>query len=212
MGIAERKEREKTRRRKMILNAAKKIIARSGVEGISMDQVAAAAELNKATLYLYFQNKDDLIDAIVCEGLTLLEKIFQKTDQTSASGLEKVLYFHKTMLAFYKQYPIYFFTMNHQERRSVHARSETPFSKMGNEISARIFEHLARGLRQGIEEGIIRKEIDISVSMILMFAHLYGVMHTLFAKEDVYKDVLHLDFSKIEKSAVDIVDQYLRKR
>ena len=83
MGISERKEREKNRRRETILKAAKKIISKSGVEGMSMDQVAEATELNKATLYLYFNNKDDLIDAIVYEGLTTLEKKFQEADSQS---------------------------------------------------------------------------------------------------------------------------------
>ena len=73
MGTAERKERERLRRRNAILRAAKRIISTHGVEGMSMNQLADATELNKATLYLYFSDKDDLIDAIVYEGLVLLE-------------------------------------------------------------------------------------------------------------------------------------------
>ena len=59
MGIAERKQREKKHRRESIITSAKKIIQQSGVEGMSMNQLAELTELNKATLYLYFGNKDD---------------------------------------------------------------------------------------------------------------------------------------------------------
>jgi TetR/AcrR family transcriptional regulator len=211
VGIAERKERERNLRVNTILSSAKRMIGRSGVEGMSMDRLADAVELNKATLYLYFKNKDDIIDAIVYEALVLLEKKFQEVDLGSASGLERVLHLVRATFTFYKEHPVYFHAMNHRERREVHARLETPYATRGDEISARIFETIAQRLRQGIEDGTIRKEIDIPLFLILMFAHVYGIMHTIYAKEDVYKDVLHLDSLTIEESALDIIEHYLRK-
>ncbi len=78
MGIAERKAREKNQRRIAIMAAAKRLILKHGVEGMSMNQLADSIELNKATLYLYFRDKDDLIDAVVYEGLVLLEKEYRR--------------------------------------------------------------------------------------------------------------------------------------
>lgn len=211
MGIAERRARERNNRRKAILNAAKKLIVRSGVAGMSMDQLAQAVELNKATLYLYFTNKADLIDAIVYEGLVLLERDFLEIEKASMSGLDKVLNLIRATFAFYKQHPVYFQTMNHQETRGVRARQEAPFAIKGNEISTKLFEIIATALRQGIEEGIIRKDIDASMFLILVFSHTYGLMHTLYAKPDVYKDLLHLEPAAIETSAVEIIAHYLRR-
>ncbi len=211
MGIAERRERERQNRRKAIVTAAKRLIVRSGVEGMSMDQLARAVELNKATLYLYFESKADLIDAIAYEGLVLLEKELQEIEGSSKSGLDKVLTLARTTLAFYKQHPVYFHAMNHQERRGMRARQEAPLALKGDELSLRIFEIVANGLRQGIEEGSIREEIDIPMFPILLFSHTYGFMHTLYAKPDVYKDVLNLDPERIERSASEIIEHYLRR-
>lgn len=211
MGVAERREREKQNRRRTIVKAAKRLIAKSGVEGMSMDQVAQAVELNKAILYLCFENKADLIDAIAYEGLALLEQRFQEIAKGSWPGLDKVLALIGATFAFYKQYPVYFHALNHQERRSVRARQEAPFALKGNEISMRIFEIIANALRQGIEEGTIRKEIDAALFLILVFAHTYGFMHVLHAKPDVYKDVLNLDAPAIERSAMEIIEHYLRR-
>ena len=50
LGVAERKEREKERRREDIVNAAAKVFFNKGVDHATMDDVAEAAELSKATL------------------------------------------------------------------------------------------------------------------------------------------------------------------
>ncbi|MCL2881098.1 MAG: TetR/AcrR family transcriptional regulator [Treponema sp.] len=66
MGIPERREREKTERRKAILGCARELILERGVERVSMEEIAQKAELSKATLYLYFSGKE-LIFNEICE-------------------------------------------------------------------------------------------------------------------------------------------------
>jgi len=210
VGIAERKLREKTQRRSAILKSAKRLISKHGVEGMSMNQLADSTELNKATLYLYFSDKDDLIDAIVYEGLVLLESQYEEMVRGSLSGLERVLNLARITFAFYKQHPVYFYTLNHQERRKARARLGTSIAEKGNEVASRVFKRITEKLRQGIEDGSIRKEIDINVFLVLFYAQIYGVMHFMYSKEDVYKDVLGLDSSIIEKSALETIEYYLK--
>lgn len=210
MGVAERRLREKSRRRNAILKAAKRLISKHGVEGMSMNQLADATELNKATLYLYFTDKDDLIDAVVFEGLTALEKTFREADRRPLSGFDSVLNLVQANFAFYKQHPVYFYAMNHQERRSETRRLRAPLAEKGNDAAARIFNSMAEGLRQGIDDGSIRREVNINVVLVLLYAQIYGVMHTIYAKEDVYKDVFGLDPAIIERSALDTIGSYLK--
>ncbi len=210
MGITERRSREKDQRRNAILKAAKSLIARHGVEGMSMNQLAESTELNKATLYLYFEDKDDLVDAIVYEGLVLLEREYQQADRPALSGFDKVLNHVRTTFAFYKNHPVYFYALNHQERRKVADRRDTPFAAKGDEVAARIFDRIAEGLRQGIKERSIRQGIDVNMFLVLLYAQMYGVTHTVYAKEDIYKDVFNLDPATIEKTALEIIEYYLK--
>lgn len=212
MGIAERKHRERLQRRNAILQAAKRIISKHGVEGMSMNQLADAAELNKATLYLYFSDKDDLIDAVVYEGLVLLEIKYEEMDRSALSGLQTVLNLARITFSFYKEHPVYFYTLNHQERRRVSDRLETPFAERGNEIASRVFDRVAEAVHQGVEDRSIRKEIDVNAFLILFYAQIYGVTHTMYSKEDIYKDVLGLDSSIIEESALESIEYYLKTR
>lgn len=50
-----------------ILAAALDLMARHGVDGVSMRQLAAACDLNVASLYHYFPSKADLLRAVIIE-------------------------------------------------------------------------------------------------------------------------------------------------
>ncbi len=69
MGINERRERERQRRRADIIRAAAEVFAERGLESASMDAIASRAELGKATLYYYFPNKKALFDAVLASGI-----------------------------------------------------------------------------------------------------------------------------------------------
>ncbi len=212
MGIKERKERERKRRRNAILSAARKIIGERGAEGMSMSQVADLTELNKATLYSYFANKDDLIDAVVYDGLVLLEKKLRKSDGELESGLQRVLDLTRATFDFYREYPVYFNALNHQERRGSRAERETPFSVKGNEVAGRIFGRIRESIERGIADGTVRKEVDANRLSVLFFAYTYGVMHTVLAKQDVYVDVLRMSPEEVERSALEFLEYSLERR
>jgi hypothetical protein len=46
--------------------------------------------------------------------------------------------------------------------------------------------------------------------MVLLYALMYGVTHTIYAKEDIYKDEFNLDPAAIEKTALEIMEYYLK--
>ena len=60
MGIQERKERERERRRQQIIVAAKRVFSKNGFSRTTMEDIAKEAELSPGTLYLYFKNKEEL--------------------------------------------------------------------------------------------------------------------------------------------------------
>jgi AcrR family transcriptional regulator len=53
------------KRRDTILNVALRVFAQPGFAEATMDQVAAAADLSKAALYLYFPSKDALLHSLL---------------------------------------------------------------------------------------------------------------------------------------------------
>jgi AcrR family transcriptional regulator len=86
MGISERRERERERRKQDILQAAWSVAEELGWATFSVERVAARAELGRATVYGYFESLDALVEAMAEEAL---EKLSDRVAQ--AQGLPEAL-------------------------------------------------------------------------------------------------------------------------
>jgi AcrR family transcriptional regulator len=76
--LKERKERWKSLMKQSLHQAAVKVLARDGLEGLTMDRVAGEAEIAKGTLYNYFKNKEDFL---VYMERASFEPLDQEVDQ-----------------------------------------------------------------------------------------------------------------------------------
>ncbi|BBO88062.1 TetR/AcrR family transcriptional regulator [Desulfosarcina ovata] len=65
MGIPERRKREKERRRQQIIVAARRCFKKRGYKATSIEKIADEAGLSPGTIYLYFQNKEDLYASVL---------------------------------------------------------------------------------------------------------------------------------------------------
>ncbi|WP_315820586.1 TetR/AcrR family transcriptional regulator [Paraflavitalea speifideaquila] len=61
MGISERKEKQKTEIRKMILDASMQLFVEQGFANVSIRKIADLIEYSPTTVYLYFKDKDDIL-------------------------------------------------------------------------------------------------------------------------------------------------------
>ena len=93
MGIAERREREKTERRKAILDCARELILLNGVEQVNMEDIARRAELSKATLYLYFSGKEMIFNEICEEAARVFLEHIRLLSETGLTGIKALKYF-----------------------------------------------------------------------------------------------------------------------
>ncbi len=122
MPVSDRQQREREARIHMILSAALTIFARSGYHGTSMDQIAEQAELGKATLYYYFKSKEDLLLALLEEGMRSFFQQLEEAWQTAESPVEKIQQVTRVGASFFASNPDYFrlysYLMAHPSLRS----------------------------------------------------------------------------------------------
>jgi TetR/AcrR family transcriptional regulator len=100
MTISERKERDRLRRKKEIIDAAESVLIKKGFSAMTMDDVAAKAQFTKRTVYSYFSGKEDLYAAVKTRSLTYLNLLFEDASKTEGTGLDKIEAIGNAFIAF----------------------------------------------------------------------------------------------------------------
>ena len=77
MGVKERREREKLAVRKEILDAARELFIKEGYESVSMRKIADKIEYSPTTIYLYFDDKAQLVHSLCEEAFVKLVNMFE---------------------------------------------------------------------------------------------------------------------------------------
>lgn len=107
MAISDRKKREKEQRRQSIIAAAEKLFFAKGYDNVSMNDIAKEVELNRATIYLYFENKEALCFAVILRGMRILNKMV-KNNVKAATDAQKIIAMGTAYHTFFMLYPQYF--------------------------------------------------------------------------------------------------------
>ncbi len=133
-----------------ILAAARRLMEQEGVDALTMDEIAQAARVAKGTIYLYFQSKDELIQALlsqVGEAMALeLESILAKPD----SPREKLQQVASLLLNYVEQESVLFPVYLRELVRSKSSREATsmPLQKLEERIVALITSLFDEGIAQ----------------------------------------------------------------
>lgn len=174
MGISDRRQREKEQRRTEILDAAERLFFTKSYEEVSMDGIARDVELNKATLYLYFDNKEALYAAIVLRGIGLLKEKFAECMAEDAPGIVKVVLMGEAYYRFSEEHPEYL--------RMIHFYGSERFSKE-NPCTAEIGKGygscrlvLRDAVREGIDDGSIRADLDPFLTSMYLMISFMGIL------------------------------------
>src|ERR1044072_8324079 len=89
--IAERRLEEKERRRAEIVDAAEAAGREVGLDALTMDDVARRARLSRALLYVYFQDRSDLMFGLAERAMGMLHTRFLEAADRSRRSEEQRL-------------------------------------------------------------------------------------------------------------------------
>jgi len=85
-----RREREKLRQRREILDAALDLFSVKGYHNVSMHEIAGKAEFAIGTLYRFFENKEDLYKALIIEQSEEFHRVLNEAIDISGDEVEKI--------------------------------------------------------------------------------------------------------------------------
>lgn len=84
---------KKDNKRADLLKVAAGVFARHGYEKTTLEDIAVAAGLNKATLYYYFKDKEAIFSGVVMSELATLMASLRKQSDGQPSAEQKILYY-----------------------------------------------------------------------------------------------------------------------
>lgn len=155
MGIQERKEREKERRRQQIMVAAKRVFSVKGYSKSTMEDIAKEAELSPGTLYLYFKNKDELFSSLTLRILQYLN-IQLKHAANKSKNLdprEKIQVVMDAMYDVYEFDPLMLINMSHLQSSETLKNLSPQLMADIKELSGSSIKIMAGIFEEGIEQG-----------------------------------------------------------
>ncbi len=174
MGIADRRQREKEQRKTEIIEAAERLFFSRSYEDVSMEDIACEVELNKATIYLYFKNKETLFATIVLRGVQILKEKYMECMEKQVPGIVKVALMGQAYYQFSQEYPDYL--------RMIHFYGSERFSKE-NPCTVEIGKGygicrliLQDAVQEGIDDGTIREDLDPFLTSMYLMISFMGIL------------------------------------
>lgn len=80
-----------TKTRQKLVNVARELFARKGLDATTMNDIAVASQKGRRTLYTYFRNKEEIYLAVIENELEHLSEEMDKVTAMDATPEEKVL-------------------------------------------------------------------------------------------------------------------------
>ena len=172
--VAERREEEKERRRAEIIDAAEQLYSEVGWDAVTMDGVAKCARLSRALIYVYFQDKSDLLLAIAERALAELRVSFVAAAAAQTSGLDKVQAIGQAYVLFQQQTPYRFDACSRfHAHQAAGQPTDDACAAAGDAVIAVIVEALMRGQA----DGSIRKDIGNPAQVcVMLWAFTHGLI------------------------------------
>ncbi len=102
-----KKERKALRTKKIILDAAKGLFSENGFDFVTMEEIADLTALSRATLYNYFNTKEEIYFSIGISKLENWIEKYQLIDASEFTGKELISYLTENLAKDILEFPLY---------------------------------------------------------------------------------------------------------
>ncbi len=169
-----------------IIDAAIKVIAHNGYHNSQVTKIAREAQVADGTIYLYFENKDDILISLFRTKMSeFVGQVQQKIDlvNTAEEKLYQLIYMHFVQFTLDRDLAIVTQIELRQSNRKIRDGIGGTLKKYHL-----LIEEL---ISKGIEEGIFHSETDIRIMRQMIFGTLDETV-TSWVMKDMRYDLLGL--------------------
>lgn len=185
--MARRKKEEPIVHQNRIATEAEVLFAKKGIQNTTMDEIAKAAGYSKATLYVYFKNKEEIISFLALKSMHILRNTLIDALNVSGDSKKKFLAMCWALHDYQKEFPEYFdkslsyISVDFDEEESSFLKQAYI---VGEEINTAISEYL----KQGTE----KQELEVQGSHFVMIFQIWGMLSGLLKLVSEKKEYLEI--------------------
>jgi len=168
MGIQERKQRERERRRQQIIVAAKRVFSEKGYSKSTMEDIAREAELSPGTLYLYFKNKDELYASLSLRILQYLNIRLEDVKKEKDIELrQKIAAIKEALFDVYQFDPMILINMFHLQSSETLKNLSSPLLENITELSRNSLAVLAEIFKGDSDQDLLASHHPTAIADIV---------------------------------------------
>ncbi|CAM3373338.1 MULTISPECIES: TetR/AcrR family transcriptional regulator [Brevibacillus] len=171
-----------------IIDAAVRVIARQGYHNAQVSKIAKEAKVADGTIYLYFENKDDILISLFNEKMghfieTCRERILEA--KSAEQKLYALVHTHFSQLS--RDQDLAMVTQ-------IELRQSNPEISEGiGNVMKQYFDLIDEVIREGMDAGIFRPDIEVRLARKMIFGTLDAVTTSWVMKQCKYDLVSHVD-------------------
>ena len=169
--MARRKKEEAIVHQNRIASTAEDLFSKQGIGNTTMDEIAKKAGYSKATLYVYFTNKEEIVSFLTLRSMKKLKEMLEGALEGAKNSRDGFLAICMALTDYQAEYPDYFertltciqIDTNEQEHSILNEAYQ-----IGEEINQTIINYLTTGIEQG--------ELCVSDNYFETIFHMWGMI------------------------------------
>lgn len=180
--------------REKIVSAASVLFMEKGIAQTSMDDIAKAAGYSKATLYVYFENKEEIVGILVLNSMKKLDDSICAALMQHKTTKERYDGICRGLVQYQEEFPLYFKMVLDKINVDLEREDVLPEEKETYQIGEEINEKIKHFLVSGIEQGDLREDLALMPVIFNFWGMLSGIIQLVANKEEYIEQ--SMGFSK----------------
>ena len=135
---------------------ADELFRRYGIRSVTMDEIAAQLGMSKKTIYQYYADKDQLVDAVAVDEINYSQECCTKDAAAAANAVEEIF----RVMEFVE---VMFRNMNPSMLHDLEKYHPMGYRKFLEHKNKFLYDMIKKNIERGIKEELYRPEIDIEI-------------------------------------------------
>lgn len=190
--MGRRKKEPRSVHRENIVSAASILFMERGIAATSMDDIARAAGYSKATLYVYFENKEEIVSILVLNSMKKLNDYISAALVQHESTKERYDLICRGLVQYQEEFPFYFKMVLDKINIDFESYDYLPEEKETYQIGEEINEKIKHFLLSGMEKGDLRGDLEVMPVIFNFWGMLSGIIQLAANKEEYIKKAMGL--------------------